>query len=168
LREDRRLLQKLLADHTVTAPLSGTVLRLIQLSPGSVVPAGKTLLTIVPQNGEYVIRTQVQPSNINQIYPGQQVRIRFALLGSVDASDADFAGTVRSVSPDILSEPQTGKPYYRVEISFSKPEKTARNAAFAFTPGMPVEVYFTTTIQPVWAYLAKPLKAYMSRAFRET
>ena len=96
------------------------------------------------------------------------MRIRFALLGSVDASDTDFTGTVRSVSPDILSEPQTGKPYYRVEISFSDPDTTTRNSTFSFTPGMPVEVYFETTIQPVWAYLAKPLKAYMSRAFRET
>jgi HlyD family secretion protein len=80
LREYLNVLRQSQEEHVIKAPAAGTILGLVQLSPGSVITSGSTLLAVIPETRKFVIRTQIDPSNISQIYQGQLVRVRFHYL----------------------------------------------------------------------------------------
>ncbi|MGR3660858.1 MAG: HlyD family type I secretion periplasmic adaptor subunit [Paracoccaceae bacterium] len=161
-------LQQELEKHALRTPIAGTVLGLAALSAQSVILPGKTLLTIVPQTRVFVIRTRLAPVNIDQVFPGQTAHIRLSMTGTIATSTPEFTATVRTISADTQRDSLTGRVYYDVELALPAAQLLTSETLTRPTPGMPVEVFFRTTDQPVWAYLTKPLRTYFARAFRES
>ena len=65
------------------------------------------------------------------------------------------------------ADPQTGQPFYRVEIAALEAE-LAKLDGQQMLPGMPVEAYLRTEDRTPLSYLTKPLTDYFERAMRET
>lgn len=149
----------------VRAPVSGLVLGLAVTTPRAVIRPADPILYLVPQDRPLVIAARVPPLHIDEIQPGQPVRLMLPAFPMNDAPD--LTGTLSVISADALADPATGIPYYRAEITIP-PDQIARLGDRALLPGMPVDAYLLTTPRTPLAYLFQPLATYFQQAFRES
>ncbi|WP_282092307.1 HlyD family type I secretion periplasmic adaptor subunit [Epibacterium ulvae] len=166
LAENRRNLQQQLARLDVSAPVSGIVYGMQVQTPRSVIRAAEPVLYLVPQDRPLVIATQVAPTDIDQIYVGQTVTLRFSALDQ--RQTPELFGTVSQVSADAFEQEGTQLTYYRAEVELNPGELERLPDEVALIPGMPVESYIRTEERSPLTYLIKPLSDYFVRAFRET
>jgi len=166
LAENRRNLQQQLARLDVSAPVSGVVYGMQVQTPRSVIRAAEPVLYLVPQDRPLVIATEVAPTDIDQIYVGQTVTLRFSALDQ--RQTPELFGTVSQVSADAFEQEGTQLTYYRAEVELNPGELERLPDEVALIPGMPVESYIRTEERSPLTYLIKPLSDYFVRAFRET
>lgn len=145
---------------TLRAPVSGIVLGLQVSGPQAVIGAGQTILAIVPQDRPVVASLRISPTDIDQISPGQPVRLILTALPG--RSTPEIAGRLLTVSPDVLTDPDSHSAYYRAEVAIPSGQ-TDR-----LMPGMPVQALVETGERSVLAYLTRPLTDYFRLAFRES
>lgn len=165
LRQQREILQERLARLEVRAPLAGVVYDLSVFGPGAVVTAAEPLLFIVPQDRPLVIAARVSPIHVDQVYPGQPVRLRFSTFDS--RTTPEINGSVTKVSADAFTDDATRTSYYLAEIHIDEAQRNLLPAGSVLIPGMPVETFMSTGERSPLAYLTKPLTDYFVRAFRE-
>lgn len=165
LAETRRTLQLQLSRMDVRAPVSGIVHGLQFYTPRSVVRAADPVLYLVPQDRPLVIATQVDTIHIDQVYPGQNVTLRFPALDQ--RTTPEVAGTVSQVSADAFTDDASRVSYYRAEIAVAADDLATLPDDVRLVPGMPVEAYIRTADRTPLAYLVKPLTDYFAKAFRE-
>ena len=148
----------------ITAPVSGRIHELAINNINAVVQPGEVILQIVPTGGAMVINSQVTPTDIEQLYVGQETRIRF------DAFDAqttpEIKGKVLLISADSVQDPTTNMDHYIVQVSLDS-EETSRIKTGEIITGLPVTTMFTTNDRTMMNYLIKPLKTQLFSAFRE-
>ena len=148
----------------ITAPVSGRIHELAINNINAVVQPGEVILQIVPTGGAMVINSQVTPTDIEQLYVGQETRIRF------DAFDAqttpEIKGKVLLISADSIQDPTTNMDHYIVQVSLDS-EETSRIKTGEIITGLPVTTMFTTNDRTMMNYLIKPLKTQLFSAFRE-
>ncbi len=166
LTENRRNLKQRLARLDISAPVSGIVYGMEVHTPRSVVRPAEPVLYLVPQDRPLVIATQVQTTDIDQIYVGQVVTLRFSALDQ--RQTPELFGTVAQVSADAFEDEGTRLTYYRAEIQLNDGEMERLPENVVLIPGMPVESYIRTEERSPIAYLVKPLADYFVKAFRET
>ena len=165
LVETRRSLQQRLSRLEITAPVSGVVYGLQVQTPRSVIRPADPVLYLVPQDRPLVIAAQVAPTDIDQLFIGQEVTLRFSALDQ--RSTPELFGTVTQVSADAFENESTGISFYRAEIQLNDGEAARLPEGTVLIPGMPVESYITTADRSPIAYLVKPLSDYFTKAFRE-
>ena len=163
--EERRSLQEQLNRLEITAPVSGVIYGLQVQTPRSVLRAAEPVLYLVPQDRPLVIAAQVAPTDIDQLFIGQEVTLRFSALDQ--RSTPELFGTVTQVSADAFENESTGISFYRAEIQLNDGEAARLPEGTVLIPGMPVESYITTADRSPIAYLVKPLSDYFTKAFRE-
>lgn len=149
----------------VRAPVSGIVLGLAVTTPRAVIRPADPILFLVPQDRPLVIATRVPPLHIDEVHPGQPVRLMLSAFPHADAPE--LTGTLSVISADALSDPNTGIPYYRAEITLP-PDQLTLLGDRALLPGMPVDAYLLTTPRTPLAYLFQPVATYFRQAFRES
>ncbi|MCD9148003.1 HlyD family type I secretion periplasmic adaptor subunit [Pseudophaeobacter flagellatus] len=165
LAENRQTLLERLNRLDITAPVSGIIYDMQVHTPRSVLRAADPVLFLVPQDRPLVIAAQVAPTDIDQIYVGQDVTLRFSALDQ--RNTPDLFGTVTQVSADSFEDEGTRVSYYRAEIELNPGEVHRLPAGAVLIPGMPVESYIRTQDRSPMAYLVKPLADYFVKAFRE-
>ncbi|WP_371055642.1 HlyD family type I secretion periplasmic adaptor subunit [Rhodosalinus sp. K401] len=165
LSERRRTLVERLRRMEVRAPVAGIIYGLQVFAPRSVIRPADPLLYIVPQDRPLVIAARVAPIHIDQVYPGQDVTLRFSAFDQ--RSTPELFGQVTQVSADIFTDEATQNAYYRAEITLSEAEQDRLPDDPVLVPGMPVEAFIRTDDRTPIAYLLKPLTDYFSKAFRE-
>ena len=149
----------------ITAPVGGVVYGMTIFGTGSVVRPADPVLFIVPQDEGLVIEARVEPIHVDQVYPGQPVRV---MLSAFDArTTPELNGEVRSLSPDAFDDERSGAPYYRAEIVLMDGEAERLRENQVLIPGMPAEAFIRTSDRTPLAYLTGPLTDYFVRAFRE-
>ena len=142
-------------DNTIiTAPVSGTVMALSVLTPGSVLSAGEKLMEIVPHDVPLVVDAHVSAELIDKIYPGLTVNMMFTALNQ--NKTPVIPGYVSLVSPDRLINSNSGEPYYQIQIAVSD-EGLALLKNEEIRPGMPVGVLIKTGSRSLLNYLFKPI-----------
>ncbi|MFW8633599.1 HlyD family type I secretion periplasmic adaptor subunit [Cribrihabitans pelagius] len=166
LAETRRSLLERLERLHITAPVSGVVYGMEVHTPRSVIRPAEPVLYLVPQDRPLVIAVQVLPTDIDQIFLGQEVTLRFSALDQ--RNTPELFGEVTQVSADAFEDPNTGQSHYRAEIELDEGELERLPPDTVLIPGMPVESYIRTADRSPLAYLVKPLADYFNRAFRET
>ncbi|MBI1217294.1 MAG: HlyD family type I secretion periplasmic adaptor subunit [Rhodobacteraceae bacterium] len=163
-----------IARQTLRAPVGGIVWGLSVTTPGAVVHPGDTLLSIVPQDRPLIVTAEVPPVNIDDVAPGQPVRLR--VLAFHDRLAAEVTGRVTRLSPDAFRDDRTGRSFYRVRIALdplpragAPPSAGMRDPPLPgpLLPGMPVETFIVTGARTPLAYLLAPLRAYFDHALRE-
>lgn len=165
LAENRRTLLERLTRLDIAAPVSGVVYDLQVHTPRSVIRPAEPVLYLVPQDRPLVIAAQVAPTDIDQIYVGQDVTLRFSALDQ--RNTPDLFGKVVQVSADAFEDEATRLSYYRAEIELNEGEAKRLPKGTVLIPGMPVESYIRTQDRSPLAYLVKPLSDYFVKAFRE-
>ncbi|MEQ3670391.1 HlyD family type I secretion periplasmic adaptor subunit [Pseudophaeobacter sp.] len=164
--ETRRALIEQLQRLEITAPVSGIVYGLQVQTPRSVLRAADPVLYLVPQDRPLVIAAQVPPTDIDQIFVGQDVTLRFSALDQRETPE--LFGKVSLVSADSFQDQNSGISYYRAEIELNESELARLPEGAILLPGMPVESFIRTRDRSPIGYLLKPLADYFVKAFRET
>ena len=165
LTEQLRAQQAQFERLAIAAPVGGVVYGMTIFGTGSVVRPADPVLFIVPQDEGLVIEARVEPIHVDQVYPGQPVRL---MLSAFDArTTPELNGEVRSLSPDAFDDERSGAPYYRAEIVLKEGEAGRLRPNQILIPGMPAEAFIRTSDRTPLAYLTGPLTDYFVRAFRE-
>ncbi|MDG4650315.1 HlyD family type I secretion periplasmic adaptor subunit [Roseibacterium sp. SDUM158017] len=166
VREQARRSENVLLRTEVTAPDSGTIVRLYYHTTGGVIETGRAIAEIVPSDAPLIIEALVARADIDSIEVGQPAVVR--LTGLNQRTTPVLNGRVDYVSADAVADSPDGsnREVYVVRVALS-PEELARVRGFAPTPGMPAEVMVQTAERTFAQYIAKPIVDSMSRAFRE-
>ena len=166
LTEKRRALITRLERLDIRAPVSGIIYGLTVFTPRSVIRPAEPVLYLVPQDRPLVIATQVQPGNIDSVFVGQDVALRFSAFDQ--RQTPELFGKVVQVSADAFTDQGSQVSYYRAEIELNAGEMARLDPNLHLIPGMPVEAFISTTSRSPMAYLLKPLADYFVKAFRES
>ena len=164
LEERRAVAEDQMRRVAIRAPQDGQVHQLAVHTVGGVVSAGEILMLIVPNNESLVVEAQLNPQDIDQVFPGQQVMLRFSAYSQ--RTTPEIAGAVRQISADVTKDQRTGATYYTVQVVVDQ-EQLPLLGAVKLVPGMPVEVFIQTRQRSAASYLLKPLADQVKRAFRE-
>ncbi|QUJ77246.1 HlyD family type I secretion periplasmic adaptor subunit [Sulfitobacter albidus] len=148
----------------IRAPDAGRIHEMQFTTLGGVVPPGGVILQIVPRDEGFSFFTRVDPSSIDQVFPGQEAKVLFPAFNQ--RTTPELRGQVAGVSATTSIDEITGQSYYRVEIAVPDVQLD-RLGTRALIPGMPVEAYLTTAERTVLSYLVKPLSDQLVQAFRE-
>ena len=166
LSEKRRALIIRLERLDIRAPVSGIVYGMAVFTPRSVIRPAEPVLFLVPQDRPLVIVTQVQPNNIDSVFVGQAVAVRFSAFDQ--RRTPELFGTVVKVSADAFTDQGSQASYYRAAIQLNDGEMGRLPDNLHLIPGMPVEAFISTEARSPMAYLLKPLSDYFTKAFRES
>ena len=165
LTEQRRAVLQRLDQRDMRAPVAGIVHGLQVFTRRAVLRPADPVLYIVPQDRPPVIIAQVDPLHIDQVYPGQDVTLRFPALDQ--RRTPELVGRVVQISADAFSDSVTGASFYRAEITLAKGEASRLPHGTTLIPGMPVQALIRTGDRTTLDYLVKPLADYFSTALRE-
>ncbi|MBO9478589.1 HlyD family type I secretion periplasmic adaptor subunit [Shimia sp. R11_0] len=166
LAERRRQLLQKLDRLTIRAPVSGVVYGLSVYTLQSVIRPAEPLLFIVPQDRPLVAAVQVPTIHVDQVFPGQDVSLRFSAFDQ--RVTPELRGHVVHLSADAFQNDQTGETFYKAEIELAEGEVEKLPSNVSLLPGMPVDAYLRTQDQSPLAYLTRPLTDYFVKAFRES
>lgn len=148
----------------IRAPQDGVVDKLTIRTIGSVVPAGQTLMEIVPIRDKLVVKAHVRPTDIDQVAEGQEAHLRFTALNM--RTTPELGGTVVHLAADSTVDQTTNIAFYPATISI--PDAELRQLGRArLSVGMPVEVFIQTGERTILEYILRPLADQMKRALRE-
>ncbi len=166
------LKSKLVAAEDVTerlivrAPIDGNIVGMDIHTKGGVVPAGKPILEIVPENSKLVVVTRVETRDIDKVHEGLLADIRFSAFDTRHTNVIE--GKVIHVSADSLIDQKTGAPYYEAKIELTpKGYEQVRGYNFNLVAGMPAEVMIKIEDRTALNYLVKPFMDMFSRSFNE-
>lgn len=148
----------------IRAPATGRVHEMQIFTLGGVVPPGATILQIIPRDLGFGFEMRVDPVSIDQVYVGQDARLRFSAFNQ--RTTPELMGTVSDISPTSIMDEVTGQSFYRVTMDVS-PSELARLGDVDLVPGMPVDAFVQTGERSVFSYLTKPLTEQFTTAFRE-
>ena len=179
VRERLASVRERLGRMEVRAPVAGRVFGMTVFAPREVVQPGEPIMRIVPDDAKLVVTARVQPTDVDQIYPGQPALLRFSAFPARETPE--FEGRVAQVSADAVRDEASGLSWYEVELALDEAAGTGgRNIDAAdghraarlpgglpVVPGMPVEVQIRTGERTVAGYLAKPLTDFFGRSLRE-
>jgi HlyD family secretion protein len=145
--------------------VSGVIYGKTVFAPRSVIRAADPVMYIVPQDRPLVIATQVQVTDIDLVFVGQEVWLRFSALDM--RTTPEVLGRVVTRSADAFQDETTGLSYYRAEVVLSEGEIDRLPDGTVLIPGMPVEAFMRTGDRSPLNYLLKPLTDYFAKVFRE-
>lgn len=179
IREKLAAVRGRLGRLDVRAPAAGEVFGLTVFAAGEVVRPGEPILHVVPAGADRVVMAQLDPIDVDQVYPGQSATLRFSAFPA--RTTAEFEGSVKRISADAVRDAETGRSWYLLEVAIGGPVDPDDDALPTFaatglrgssggldlTPGMPVEVHVQTGERSPISYLAKPLTDYFLRSLRE-
>jgi len=165
LSERRRTLRRQLDRLDIRAPVSGIVYGLQVFAPQSVIRAADPVMFLIPQDRPLVIATQVQVVDVDQIFVGQEVTLRFSAFDQ--RRTPELQGKVTLVSADAFQNENSGQSYYRAEVELDPGQMDRLPGDLTLIPGMPVEAFVRTADRSPMDYLIKPLADYFTKAFRE-
>ncbi|MEL6641117.1 MAG: HlyD family type I secretion periplasmic adaptor subunit [Pseudomonadota bacterium] len=166
LSERQRTLSEQLDRLDIRAPVSGIVYGLTVFAERSVIRPADPLMFLVPQDRPLVIAAQVQLTDVDQIFVGQEATMRFSAFDQ--RRTPELLGEVKLISADAFTDDSTRASFYRVELQLKEGEIERLPADMTLIPGMPVESFVRTADRSPMDYLIKPLADYFAKAFRET
>ncbi|QHB30861.1 HlyD family type I secretion periplasmic adaptor subunit [Yersinia canariae] len=148
-------------DNTrIHAPVSGTVIDLVQHTVGGVVSTGQTLMELVPSGQPLLAEAQLPVWLIDKVMVGLPVDLNFSAFNQ--SHTPRLQGSVLHIGADRIQRPHTLEPYYplTVAIDTSQTELEIR-------PGMSVDIFIRTGERSLLNYLFKPLTDRLHAAFAE-
>jgi len=149
----------------VIAPVTGTVHNMTVTTVGGVVAPGQEIMQIIPADDRLIIEAQVEPADIDQIYPGQKTTVRLSAFNM--RTTPEMNGLVIQSSADRIIDQVTGMPYYSVKIEIPPNELARLPKNLTLLPGMPAESFMQTDSRSVLSYILKPATDAMNHTFRE-
>ena len=153
-----------LARTVIRAPASGQVVGLAVQTVGGVIGPGQKVMDIVPQDEPLLLETHIPPHLIDRVQPGLEADVRFSSFAHSPL--LVVPGKVVSVSHDLLTNEQTGIPYYLARVTVTE-EGMKKLGKRQLQAGMPVEVVVITGERSMLTYLLHPLLKRMASSMKE-
>ena len=148
----------------IVAPEAGTVVNLRLFTLGAVVKPGDAVLELVPDRDRLVAEVNIQPSDIDVVFPGLKSEVR---LPAFKQRLVPFLhGEVTWVAADVTTNEQTRQQYYPARIQIDREQMEKLPNVF-LTPGMPVEAHVQIGERSFFRYMTQPIRDSFARAFRE-
>ena len=148
----------------IRAPLAGEVVNLAIFTKGGVIEPGKPVLDIVPNAPTIVAEAEIRPEDIEHLRIGQAADV--IAVGFNARENAPLRGEIRVVSADRVTDPRTGRSYFKAEIALLA-DRQDGTLLSRLSPGMPVEVVVPVAPRTAFDYLVAPLRESMRGAWRE-
>lgn len=148
------------------SPVKGIVRSIKANTVGGVVTPGSTVMEILPLGPRVLIEARVPTSEIGFVKVGQPAEIK---LSAYDYTVFGILhGTVVSISPDALGDPDRGGEamYYRTLVRADHSTLQARGQPLPVLPGMAGSAEIRTGQRTVLGFLLRPMLK-TSEAFRE-
>ncbi|MEX2642199.1 MAG: HlyD family type I secretion periplasmic adaptor subunit [Acetobacterales bacterium] len=164
LNERLRAAQDVLDRHDIQAPMGGTVTGLLYQTSGAVIPAGGTVLEIVPDGEDMVVLARIRPEDIDNVRVGLPVRFRLTALSR--RTSPTFHGKVAYLSPDQIVDPQNNRAYFDARVAID-PDSVRQAGPDQLRPGTPAEVEIITGDRTVMDYVLTPFTRALQRGLRE-
>lgn len=165
LSERRRGIQSQLDRLEIRSTVEGIVYGMQVFAPRSVIRPADPVMYIIPQDRPLIITTQVQPQDIDQVFVGQTVALRFSAFDQ--RRTPELFGKVTQVSADSFTDENTSLSFYRAQIVLDDGQMARLPEEMVLIPGMPVDAFLATQERSPMDYLIKPLADYFAKAFRE-
>jgi HlyD family secretion protein len=166
LAERRRQILNQLERLDIRAPVAGVVYDLRVFGTRAVIRPAEPVLFIVPQDRPLVISAQVESQDVDEVLLGQEVRVRLSAFNQ--RTTPELVGRVEQVSADAFTDEASRMSYYRAQVALLDGETGRLPEGQTLIPGMPVDVFFTTSERTPVEYLLKPITDYFTRSFRES
>lgn len=149
----------------VKSPVEGSVVELAFHTIGGVIRPGERIMSIVPDDTDYVVEAKLNVVDIDTVHVGQLADIRFSAFQHKPSFVME--GKVTYVSADSVQD-NAGHSYYdiKAELTSEGMKEFDRNEFF-IVPGMPVEVMIKTGDRTMLEYILKPFIDMFKRAFNE-
>lgn len=146
----------------IRSPIAGRIYQLSVHNINGVIQPGEVLMLVVPERDELAIEANIPPRDIDQIYVGQPVTVRFTAFNQ--STTPDVSAQVAVVAPDLQTDSRTGASYYVLRI---KPDRTGMThlPGGKLYPGMPAEVFIQTSERSVLSYFVKPFQDRLKKTF---
>lgn len=148
----------------ITAPVSGQVVGLSVQTVGAVIQSGQKLLDIVPKDESLVLDVRIAPHLIDKVYPSLNTDVRFSTFAH--SPQLVVQGQVRSVSKDLITDPQSGVTFYLARVVLTN-EGMGNLQGRRLQPGMPAEVVIKTGERSMLTYLIHPLTKRFAASMKE-
>ncbi len=148
----------------IRAPYAGTIDKLAYNAVGEVVRPAETIMEIVPRDDRQVFEGMVNPADVDRVHPGQSARIRLSAFNQ--ATTPEVLGKVTFVSADPVTEPQTGRRFYRIRVALDRASEPTVKRLHLMS-GMPAELFVETGSRSLLSYISKPIRDQFARAFRD-
>lgn len=162
-RETERKLLLREKNLIIRAPVAGTVQGLRLNTKGAYVPAGATLMELVPAGAPLQALVRLQPAYIGRAEVGQRVVVK---VSAYDATQfGALEGTVTRIAADAASD-EAGRAMYQVWVDVPQTLRHGRNA-YPLKPGMMVVGGIVTGRHTVLEYLLKPIRRALDDAWQE-
>ncbi|MCK5111842.1 MAG: HlyD family type I secretion periplasmic adaptor subunit [Arcobacteraceae bacterium] len=118
LEETVKNIKEILSRTYVRTPVDGVVKELLVNTIGSSISPSEELITIVPNNADIISQIKIAPEDIGKLYVGQRISLKvtafdYALYGNL-------IGEITNISPDTITDKQSGNTYYLVQIKTQK------------------------------------------------
>ncbi|MFC7693705.1 HlyD family efflux transporter periplasmic adaptor subunit [Paeniroseomonas aquatica] len=148
----------------IVALESGTVVNQRFFTLGAVVKPGDPVMDLVPDHDRLIAEVNVQPTDIDVVYPGLRSEIR--LPAFKQRLVPYLHGQVTWVAADVTTNDQNRQQYYRAYILIDQEQLASLPNVF-LTPGMPVEAHVQIGERSFFRYITQPIRDSFHRAFRE-
>ena len=159
------LLQKRLERALVTSPINGIVNRITYQSDEAYIKTGDVLLDIVPINDELIVEARIDPKDIAKIGVSDEVKI--SLTSFDPAKFGRIDGEVINISPDAVSNPDTGEQFYSIKVNMLGSIKDNGGTEVTILPGMVATVEVLSGKRSILDYFWQPLVKNKDLALRE-
>ena len=164
IRERLAAVRDVLQRTHIAAPQDGRVIGLTAHTLGGVIPPGQPIMNIVPSEERLRVEGQIRPTDVDNVYPGQEARLRFSAFNQ--RTTPEVFGHVERVSADAFQNDETQEAYYVARILVPE-EELAKLGEVSLGPGMPVEIMFTGGERTAMQYLFDPLVDILEKALVE-
>ena len=159
------LLEKRLERALVTSPINGIVNRITYQSDEAYIKTGDVLLDIVPINDELIVEARIDPKDIAKIGVSDEVKI--SLTSFDPAKFGRIDGEVINISPDAVSNPDTGEQFYSIKVNMLGSIKDNGGKEVTILPGMVATVEVLSGKRSILDYFWQPLVKNKDLALRE-
>jgi HlyD family type I secretion membrane fusion protein len=148
----------------INSPIDGVVMNIQVHTLSGVVSAGQPILDVVPIQEDLVVEAYVDPKDIDEVHAGMSADIKLTSMNRRER--IPIAGVVSTVSADRLTDPRTGKAYYRALIGLSP--DVAETEKALLVAGMGADVFIRTGARTPLEYLLAPITHYLQQGMRES
>ena len=147
-----------LSESLISAPISGTVSRVLYENVGQVIDPGTTLAEILPANTQNVFYVEIAAASISEVTLGQKARVSLANMDTRKNQNLD--GVLVKLDGDI-TEAEDGRRFYSGIVEFDDP-----NSEF-LVPGVAGTVSLDLGKRSVFMYLFDPILDVVLNSLRE-
>ena len=164
VREAKSKLEDRVDRLKVRAPARGIVKGLRARTVGGIVPAGETIMEIVPYDESLVAEVRISPRDIGHLEIGQEATVNVTTYDTTRFGSID--GNLSKVSASTYKD-EEGNPYYKGIIALETNYVGDNPDRNLILPGMVVDVAINTGSKSILAYLLRPIRRGIDGAFTE-